>query len=1368
MQIRRELHNVPAFAAVVNERALEALQRNPNVESVYEDWRAYACIDESVPYIGADYAWSHTPPYTGAGVTVAIIDTGIDYTHPALGGGFGPGHKVVWGYDFVNGDADPMDDHDHGTHVAGIAASSDSTYRGVAPDADLVALKVLDADGTGWFSDAAAAVDWCIDNKDTYGIRVINMSLGDGGSHQDPDFDCEDRATAQAIRLAFESGILVVAAVGNGGSNLYPEYPGACTYALSVGASYDYTSPDESWSYGGGSCWQQNVELDDQICFSNKGHDLLAPGAHIVSTVQGGTFQDFFGTSMAAPHVSGAAALLFQAGHTDPGEVRAQLWSTAQKNGVITPGWRVDVESAVTLPCDKPELLLAAVDAPETATTGDAISVSVTIRNSGAATAAASTAKVYLSANSIFSATSSVDTLLTTVEVPALGVGEEYSTSVPALLPTQWVDGAYYVGLVADTGKTVAEWNEFNNTGYDAAPINITGIVLGQEMPIATDPDPQTPLNQASPDVSGNYVVWRSTDYIGPNADTDGEAQIRMMDLTDWAENRVDQDIAESPRIQPTVGGDWIVWSDGRHEEQESVPWALYKRQIGDNEQRITPPTVERALLASVNGDWLVYTDTTDTPVELILHHLPTGTEQTISNSLGVADIEYPYVVYGCSCFYGGDIYIYDVSSGETYLLGRHTPGMFGFDRPRISGNWVVWLRDFGRSGGEVTLYDLSVDSDEDGVPNWKDDDRPDPDPAGRVICEDMGWGSYGNARYAYPYVDISGHRVVWNGYRENSLGINEDIYLYDILLDQTFRLTDSGAVQTRPRIDGRRVVYQDFRAGNWDVYMFELDEDRPATLRVSPSVVENSCDDGTSTPFDDSVEVENLGGGSVSWTASSDAAWLSIDVNSGTTPATVTLTTNPTGLTPDVHTGHVTFDAGPLVLASPQDVTVHLTVRDITPPDTRIIGHPSELTTSTSASFYWTGTDDVGGLTYSRRLDSGEWSSWSSYSSVTFSDVSDGLHTFEVKAKDEAGNIDPTPAAWTWRVDPHAPTTPTNPSPADDATAVVLPGTLTWDPCTDQDEDAVTYDVYFEANDSTPDVLVSEGQTATSFAVTSAEYNTGYYWKVVARDEHGAGTSGPIWSFSTAEHTFAVFASADPSTVGSGGTTSLSANYSDSWGHGIASWLWDDDGAGGSFSPSDTAQNPSYTAPANTTDSNLIVTLTVNATCDGAPSESDSDSVDLTVQPAQTYPAPQILLEVHPNERAPGPGSVLMIGTAPWQASMTGPGGVYEWKKYQFEASGDLWVQVCGQAWSASQNSPVGADKIRVDFDGVKLTDWWGIQSGPAGGPQWDGNVDRGKRLTLEFLVPGVSPGLHTLKVNADETPVLWWVRVTELGAAD
>jgi len=214
-------------------------------------------------------------------------------------------------------------------------------------------------------------------------------------------------------------------------------------------------------------------------------------------------------------------------------------------------------------------------------------------------------------------------------------------------------------------------------------------------------------------------------------------------------------------------------------------------------------------------------------------------------------------------------------------------------------------------------------------------------------------------------------------------------------------------------------------------------------------------------------------------------------------------------------------------------------------------------------------------------------------------------------------------------------------------------------------------------------------------------------------------------------------------------GTVPLTVNFTDASSNTPTSWLW-------TFGDGDTSTEQS---PSHVYNSAGDYTVSLTAT-NGAGQDTETKVDYISAQPG----APSVLLEVHPDERAPGPGSIPMIGTVPWQASMTGPGGVYEWKKYQFEASGDLWVQVSGQAWSAAQNYPVGADKIRVDFDGVKLTDWWGIQSGPAGGPQWDGNVDRGKRLLLEFLVPGVSAGLHTLKINADETPVLWWVKVVNL----
>ena len=118
--------------------------------------------------------------YRGQNYAVAVIDTGIDYLDPALGGGFGPGFKVEAGYNFVNNTANPMDDNGHGTVVAGEIAADDGTYSGVAPDADLIALKVLDSTGSGTFANVERALDWVVANRVKYNIVAINMSLGSG------------------------------------------------------------------------------------------------------------------------------------------------------------------------------------------------------------------------------------------------------------------------------------------------------------------------------------------------------------------------------------------------------------------------------------------------------------------------------------------------------------------------------------------------------------------------------------------------------------------------------------------------------------------------------------------------------------------------------------------------------------------------------------------------------------------------------------------------------------------------------------------------------------------------------------------------------------------------------------------------------------------------------------------------------------------------------------------------------------------------------------------------------------------------------------------------------------------------------------
>jgi subtilisin family serine protease len=159
--IKREYHHAfNGFALRATPEVVEELRRHPDVVGVYPDVKRKADLAETVPLVGAPDAWALG--LTGAGAVVAIVDTGVDYSHPDLGGCLGPGCRVLGGYDFVNQDADPKDDHGHGTHVAGIVAAN-GALKGVAPDARLMAFKVLDDRGEGVDSDIIAAVERACD-----------------------------------------------------------------------------------------------------------------------------------------------------------------------------------------------------------------------------------------------------------------------------------------------------------------------------------------------------------------------------------------------------------------------------------------------------------------------------------------------------------------------------------------------------------------------------------------------------------------------------------------------------------------------------------------------------------------------------------------------------------------------------------------------------------------------------------------------------------------------------------------------------------------------------------------------------------------------------------------------------------------------------------------------------------------------------------------------------------------------------------------------------------------------------------------------------------------------------------------------------
>ncbi|MCK4592113.1 S8 family serine peptidase [Candidatus Parcubacteria bacterium] len=238
--------------------------------------------------------------------------------------------QIIGGYDFVNEDDDPMDDDGHGTHVAGIIASQNSTYKGVAPGTNIVAAKVLDSAGSGWFSDIAASIDWCINNKDTYNISIINMSIGEGSENNDPTTQCDGYLTANAIALAKSLDIITFVASGNEGHLNGISYPACASAAVSIGAVYDADIGKQKWLP---TCQDQTTSADKMVCFTNRDEilDLLAPGCRTTSSSLGGGTVGYCGTSMAAPHTAGAAALLLEA---YPGLTPDQLKNVLKNTGI--------------------------------------------------------------------------------------------------------------------------------------------------------------------------------------------------------------------------------------------------------------------------------------------------------------------------------------------------------------------------------------------------------------------------------------------------------------------------------------------------------------------------------------------------------------------------------------------------------------------------------------------------------------------------------------------------------------------------------------------------------------------------------------------------------------------------------------------------------------------------------------------------------------------------------------------------------------------------------------------------------------------------------------------------------------------------
>lgn len=280
----------------------------PYVKNIIPNEKISVCLDKSVSIINADKVWELKDPYnrniTGKDITIAFLDTGVDYNHPDLKDNF----IFNGSYDFVNNDNDSMDDQGHGTHVAGIICgkgnSSNNKYIGIAPDAKFYMFKILDKDGNGnlesYLSGMQRALDPNNDNDISDHVDIISLSFGTEEPGSPNDSICE------IANYAVDAGVVVVAAAGNNGGPLKTNQitsPGCAIKVICVGAS-DKFDKAADFSSRGPVQWNGNLIIKP---------DLVAPGVQINSCKIGGGYISYSGTSMAAPHVAGAAALILQA-----------------------------------------------------------------------------------------------------------------------------------------------------------------------------------------------------------------------------------------------------------------------------------------------------------------------------------------------------------------------------------------------------------------------------------------------------------------------------------------------------------------------------------------------------------------------------------------------------------------------------------------------------------------------------------------------------------------------------------------------------------------------------------------------------------------------------------------------------------------------------------------------------------------------------------------------------------------------------------------------------------------------------------------------------------------------------------------------
>jgi subtilisin family serine protease len=338
-------HALEGYAATLSPAALKAIEADPRVEFVSVD-RPVQIDAQTLPsgINRIDGELSSTLSGNGSGsvnVNVAVVDTGIDPSHPDLNVVGGTDCAPGIGFNDLNG---------HGSHVAGTIAAKDDANGvvGVAPGARLWAVKVLTDAGAGLTSNIVCGIDWVTSTRNDLdpnnNIAVANMSLGGGGSDDGNCGNSNNDAEHRAICNAVAAGVTFVVAAGNDGVDFRNSTPAAYDEVLTVSAVTDFNGTP-----GGGGASTCRSDVDDRyasysnyaVLAADQNHAIAAPGTCINSTWMLGGYNTISGTSMASPHVAGTAALCISTGACTgtPAQIVSKLRADAQAYTTGTPGY---------------------------------------------------------------------------------------------------------------------------------------------------------------------------------------------------------------------------------------------------------------------------------------------------------------------------------------------------------------------------------------------------------------------------------------------------------------------------------------------------------------------------------------------------------------------------------------------------------------------------------------------------------------------------------------------------------------------------------------------------------------------------------------------------------------------------------------------------------------------------------------------------------------------------------------------------------------------------------------------------------------------------------------------------------------------